>query len=474
MTSRDRVAPSPFTGPIETETPRGGEQREPNAINAPIAAAARLDRLPIGRFHRRIVGLLAYIFFFELGDLNSFAFAAPAIRAQWGLSIATTSGIISASFVGMFIGAMTGGWLSDRFGRKRALMTTTFFYSGFSLLNAVVWNVPSLYAARLLTGVGLAAMTVVAITYISEMFPATRRGSYQARIMTIGLCGIPATAYVARFLVPAGPWGWRLVFIWGSLALFFPLFARQLEESPRWYESHGDFAEADRVLSRIERQLEAEHGALPAVRHLASNQPATRREGLSALIASGSLGRLALLSAVWVFGTLGFYGFSAWVPTLLAERGFSIVRALERSSAMQIGAIPGAWIAARVSDRWERKSLIAIASLVVATCGVIYGLSSNDVIIVIFGFLVAMTQHVFTPLLYAYTPECFPTQARSTGAGLSYGVGRVVNAFGPLVVAYLFQAHGYASVFVYIAACWAMVALLVTTLGPGTMHKQLT
>src|SRR6185295_17650553 len=180
------------------------------------SVAARLDRLPISAFHRRMVYLLGYVFFFELGDLNSFGFAAPAVREAWHLSIATIGRITSASFVGMFVGATTAGWLSDRLGRKRALVITTVWYSAFSLLNAFAWDVTSLAVARLLTGVGLSAMTVVAMTYISEMFPAGRRGTYQAWIMTIGLCGIPVTAYVARFLIPAAPWGWRAVFIWGS------------------------------------------------------------------------------------------------------------------------------------------------------------------------------------------------------------------------------------------------------------------
>src|SRR4051812_10322825 len=164
--------------------------------------AARLDRLPIAAFHRRMVVLLGYIFFFELGDLNSFGFAAPAVREAWHLSIATIARITSASFVGMFIGATTAGLISDRLGRKRALVVTTVWYSVCSMLNAFAWDVTSLAAARLLTGVGLSAMTVVAITYVSEMFPASRRGRYQSWIMTIGLCGIPATAYVARFVIP--------------------------------------------------------------------------------------------------------------------------------------------------------------------------------------------------------------------------------------------------------------------------------
>src|SRR5712671_4697407 len=120
-----------------------------------LSVAARLDRLPIGAFHRRTAALLAYVFFFELGDLNSFAYAAPALRQQWHLSIATIATITSASFVGMFVGAMTAGTLSDHIGRKRALILTTVWYSLMSLSNAFAWSVPSLFVARLLTGVGL-------------------------------------------------------------------------------------------------------------------------------------------------------------------------------------------------------------------------------------------------------------------------------------------------------------------------------
>src|SRR5678816_77869 len=93
-----------------------------------LTAAERLDRLAISTFHRRAAVLLSYVFFFELGDLNSFAYAAPALRLHWELSISTIATITSASFVGMFIGAMTAGTISDHLGRRRALLLTTVWY----------------------------------------------------------------------------------------------------------------------------------------------------------------------------------------------------------------------------------------------------------------------------------------------------------------------------------------------------------
>jgi putative MFS transporter len=445
-------------------------------------AAVRLDRLPVSSFHRRTAALLAYVFFFELGDLNSFAYAAPALRQQWQLSISTIATITSASFVGMFIGAMTAGTISDHIGRKRALLLTTLWYSSLSLLNAFAWSVPSLFAARLLTGVGLSGMTVVAMAYIGEMFPSRVRGAFQARILMFGLIGIPATAYVARFAVPHADWGWRVIFIWGALAIFFPMFARRLEESPRWLEQRGRFDEAEQVLARIERET---NKGLARPENLVGLRGPVRQDsdtaarandgsiGMKGLIRSGAGGRALLLISVWFCQTLGFYGFNAWVPTLLAEQGFSIIRTLEQSSAISIGAVPGAWIASLIADRWERKYLIALVAVLVGTFGMIYGLSFNTWVIVIFGFLVAMSQQVFAPMLYAYTAECFPTNARNTGAGLSYGIGRLGNAIGPLIVAFLFTTYGYRSVFAYIAVCWVLVALLILAFGPRMNARTL-
>jgi MFS transporter, putative metabolite:H+ symporter len=437
-----------------------------------ISAVARLDRLPITSFHRRMMWLLSFIFFFELGSINTFAFAAPAILKWWHLSISTISFIISATFFGMFVGATMGGWFSDRVGRKKALIITAVWFAGFSLLNAFVWGPVGLFLTRFLTGVGLSSMTVVGITYISEMFPAKRRGAYQGWIMTIGLFGIPATAYVARYTIPLASWGWRLVFVWGALGLLFPIFSNQLEESPRWYENHGRLAEADEVLDRIEQRSRAEVGELPPV---SDSTPIVPRRGRYAeLIAPAYLPRTFILVITWICQTLGLFGFTSWVPTLLVAHGFSLVHSLAWSSAMALAAVPGAWLAALISDHWDRRWWITICALVIAVCGMAYGVTFKIAAIIIFGFLVEMFTHTFAPLLYAYTPECYPTEIRNSGAGLTYGLGRLANGFGPLVVAFLFNHYGYTSVFAYITGCWVIVAIAIGAFGPRTKGRILT
>lgn len=427
------------------------------------SAVARLNRLPITSFHKRLTFLLGFVFFFDLADINTFSYAAPAIMKYWHISISAIAILTSATFAGMFIGSTVGGLISDRIGRKKALLLTTIWYAGFSLLNAMVWEPVGLFITRLLTGVGISAMTVVGITYISEMFPARARGSYQGWIMVIGLSGVPITAYVARFCIPVAPWGWRLVFVWGALGILFPLLSRRMEESPRWYENHGRWSEADAALDRIEAVAIREVGVLPAVSE--SDLVPLRRGKYSELLAPAHLGRTLLLVFAWICVTLGFFGFTSWVPTLLVAHGFSLVHSLTWSSAMSLSAIPGALIAALISDRWDRKWLISLVALAIAACGAIYGLAFHVAAIIIFGLSVEMFIHVFMPLMYSYTAESFPSEIRNSGTGLAYGAGRLANVFGPLVIAFLFKRMGYTSVFIYIAMTWVLVSIAVGCFG---------
>jgi putative MFS transporter len=439
-------------------------------IGSRCSVSSRLDRLPICSYHRYLTGALGFVFFFEYTDINTLSYASPAIVRYWHVPLSTIAALVSVTFLGMFIGATAGGWVGDRFGRKRALLATTVWYTGFSLLNGLAWNVGSLMIARLFTGAGISAMTVVGIAYISEIYPARVHGAYQGWIMAIGLCGVPVTAFVARFCVPLAPWGWRIVFIWGAVGILFPLIARSMEESPRWYEAQGRLEEADAVMDRIEEQVRRDCGTLPLV--VTTVVPyAAPQAGHRELFALSHRSSTILLVSAWVFGTLGFFGFTSWVPTLLVTHGFSIVRSLTWSSVMASACIPGAGIAALISDRRERKGSIVIVCLLIAVCGVLYGMALGASTIVLFGVLVEMLIHVFTPLMYTYTAEGFDYAIRNSGTGLAYGAGRLANVVGPLIIAFLFTRYGYTSVFLYISGTWIAVAAVVGFFGPR--HREL-
>jgi putative MFS transporter len=230
--------------------------------------------------------------------------------------------------------------------------------------------------------------------------------------------------------------------------------------------TNGREIEAESTLKRIEDEVSADVGELPPVEEI--EQPTEETPGLRSLF-SGTLARwTAMLWLVWIFSTLGFYGFMAWVPTLLADRGFDLVHSLTFSLIISLGAVPGAFFAWPLSDRFGRRGPILIISLVIAAVGVAYGLSFNAVAIAVFGFLVAFFIQTGAALLYAYTPEVYPTGQRNKGTGFAYSLGRLANVFSPLIVAGIFGAFGYLPIFVYIAGCYVITALVVGLLGPRT------
>lgn len=434
--------------------------------------SARLDRLPITSLHRVAAAALAFAYFFELADLNTFAVAAPGVMKDWGIPVSAVALITSSSFGGMFIGAVFGGRFADLFGRKRGFMITILVYAVFSLLNALSWDVASLAVFRFLTGLGLSGMTVIANTYVSEFFPARARGKYMGRIVTIGLLGIPATAWVARFVVPLAPWGWRLVFLWGGLGIFALLIAARMKESPRWHLRRNEDAHAEAIVAELEAAAVMQYGPLPPLGKSIA-EPSGASGAFSQLFDGRHIRRTTVLLLAWIFQTLGFYGFVAWVPTLLVQHGFSLVQSLSYTSLIAICNPVGSLIASDLVERFERRWFIAVDGVLIAIFGIAYGLSFSPALIVLFGALVVMSIQAMAVALYTYTPELYPTGIRSSGMGLAYGVGRLANVAGPFFVSAIFAAAGYLSVFVYIAGCWLVVALVVGVFGLTTTGKSL-
>jgi putative MFS transporter len=185
------------------------------------------------------------------------------------------------------------------------------------------------------------------------------------------------------------------------------------------------------------------------------------------------LPRTLTLCAIWLLQTLGFYGFEAWVPTLLVHQGITLVHSLTYFTLINIGAPLGALIAVFVVDRFERKHTIAAVALLIAVSGLLYGLSFEPVLIVGFGFLVGLLTQTFATLLYTYTPEQFPTDMRNSATGFCYGAGRLANVANAFIIATIYTDLGYIAVFCYIAGAWLTTAVITIAFGLKTTGRNL-
>lgn len=451
-----------------------GASAGPPTIGAPtVDLAARLDRIPVATpAHRRWVGLLGFLFVFDLVDLNSFAYAAPALRTEWGLSIGGVGAITSAGFVGMFFGAIAGGRLSDRIGRRPVLVGAVFFYSLFSLLSALATGPLMLGVLRVLTGFGLQAMTGVLLVWVSEMFPRALRGRYQAMLLAIGLAGVPIAAWVARLVVPTGPDAWRWIFVVGALGAIGGVVAlRILPESVRWCAAHDRTGAAqEELVARLEAQAVEKTGQpLPAP---VAERPVVPGR-LTELLRGATLRKTVVAAAACVFLILSFYGFSSWVPTLLVERGYSTAESLTYSSILAIAAVPGALLAMPIIDRFERKSVILVLEIAVAVLLLLFGLIDHPAAIIVCGFGAAMLMQTGVATLYTYIAEVFPLHLRGLGSGIANGSGRLAGVVGGFLVAALYTGTGLTGVFTYLALAALGMGLVMALFGERTTNRRL-
>lgn len=432
---------------------------------------ARFDRLPrMARVHWLWLPLLGLLSLGDTADISVLAYAAPALRKEWGLSISQIGNLTSLSLLGMFAGALLGGRLADRFGRKRIILSGTFLYSACSIICGFAPNFWVLGLFRTLSGIGIQATIGVLSVYVAEMYPAKVRGRCQAAVLGVGFFGVPFVAFAAKLIIPLGPQAWRWVFVVGGIGLVpavLGLFL--LPESVRWQLARGDDARAARTVLRLEAEFSDE--LPPPVLAAPSAPPA---QGRLTELFTGSQRRITIVTVLTlVFGLVAFYGFNSWVPTLLVERGYSTASALSISTVLSVAPPFGALVGMLATDRWQRSRVMAVISLTIAVLMVVFALTNALWLIIVAGFLITMFLQSNAVTIYAYLPEVFPTTLRASGSGLSNGAGRLAAVGGAALIAAVYAATGFVGVFLTTALFSLITAVVIGLFGENTRDRSL-
>src|SRR5438105_14225787 len=214
---------------------------------------ARLDRVPLNRFHWRLLVVAGLGWMFDAMDVILIAFLVTPIKTEFGLDPARTGLVVSAGFLGMFLGAAVAGRIADRIGRKPVFQATLVLFSIGALLSAAAPTFETLLLARAIAGLGLGGGLPVASTLVSEYAPRASRGRLVVLLESFWAYGTILAGVVALVVLPQ--LGWRGAFVVGALpALYVAYLRRALPESPRFLAEHGRAAEADAVVRRVERE----------------------------------------------------------------------------------------------------------------------------------------------------------------------------------------------------------------------------
>jgi MFS transporter, AAHS family, benzoate transport protein len=376
-------------------------------------------------------------------DLVVLGAVIPTLLATGDLGFtpaaATTASTIG--LVGVGIGAVAIGPLTDRYGRRRSLISCVTLFSVLTLAIPLAQDVTQFTVLRFLAGLGLGACLPTALAYMSEHARSGRASSAVTRMMTGYHVGAVLTALLALVLVDA--YGWESMFVVGGLAglATVPLMWAKLPESEAY---------------------------LRAVERLGGSAPGVVR---STDVVRGRYLRVSL--GLWVASFMGLllvYGLNTWLPTIMGEAGYSIKAGTGLLLALNLGAVMGLLVAGAISDARGNKVTVLLWFGLAAVFLALLSIKMDSSVLVYAAVLMAGV-FVFSSqvLVYAFVGHLYPPEVRGTALGMAAGVGRVGAIVGPTVGGALVTAGiAYPAGF-YVFALAALLAVAALSTVPAHM-----
>jgi putative MFS transporter len=446
----------------------------------------RLDRLPVGRVHRKIVVAIGLGLFFEVYEIFLSSTIATALKTEYGFGGTALQLLMASSFVGMFIGAAAFGRIADKIGRRRAFLLNLVWFSAWSIIGAFAPSPMLLVGARFMAGIGVGAEYPVADSYLSDVLPKADRGRLAAWAYTCSFLAVPALGFLTLSLNGHSVFGfdsWRVLLVVGAVgALFVIALRRGLPESPRWLAGVGRNDEAEAAMQAFES------GAGPATDDTAdedadvtyvndefgpASQPAQTVSAIERLRLSPYRQRLVMLVVFHLFQPFGYYGFGTLAALVLVSRGFDVTSSLLFTAVSFIGYPLGSLISIPLMKRFERKHVIMATVVVMAVCGMLFATATAPALIVVFGLLTTAASNTFSNTYHVYQAEIFPSDVRATAVGWTYSVSRLSSAALPFILIPVLNHYGAPTMFaVVIVALAATIAVLVP-FGPRTTGRSL-
>lgn len=377
-------------------------------------------------------------------DVTLYSFALVAVRREFQLTGAVAGALAAAPLVTSALGGMLFGWLSDRYGRARALRWSILAFSAVTGLTATSHSLAELVFWRALAGIGLGGEWATGSVLVAETWPAEHRGKAIGLMQSAWAVGYMLAAILAALVLE--PWGWRMLFVLGLLPAIATLWMRRgIEEPPKWKRPSHSLGSA---LGTIFRP---------------------------------PLGKTVLLVATLCSCLLfGYWGLFTWLPTYLSSpvasggAGLSVLKSSAWIIPLQIGAFLGYVSFGFLADRFGRRPVFLTFVLGTAVLIPIYGLLSRQpALLLAMGPLLGFFGHGYFSVLGAMMAELFPESVRTTAQGFCYNIGRGLAGFAPVTVGALADrwgigaALGVTSVF-FVAGAGFMLLL------PETKGRELT
>jgi MFS family permease len=391
----------------------------------------------------------------EAWDLYSIAFVLIFIRDQFapdplllGLAAAGTQG-------GALVGALIGGWLSDKIGRRVMFLSTMIMFIIFALAQAFVPSVGWLVVVRLILGIPLGSDISNGYTYIMESMPKGDREVMGNRWQFMFAIGeVMTLAVIAVFIIADLPHDviWRVTLAMGAVPAFIILVLRHdLPETAVWLVRRGRFREAKRVSQQMfddnldmlpDEDIVVPHPRPTAFLADIRQDPIRWRATL--------YGWIACFAQASEFSTFAFY-----LPVLFVMVGVSSILGTDLvTMALYIVAAIAGWVGPMITPKIGHRGIgiagfgIVLVSLLVAA----WALYSHTTVILPFAAAAMLWGHYWDASNCMTIPTMVAKpQYRGTASGFAYMFVKLPSFLAIFLFPALFGAIGQANATLFVA-----------------------
>lgn len=423
----------------------------------------------LNRFHIKITALTFGANFTDGYALGSIGIALTAISPAFGLG-AGWEGLLGASaLIGIFIGAVFFGWISDRYGRRLIFMVSLGVITVATVAQFFVQGPVELLALRLLIGLAIGADYALGSTLVAEFVPKRFRASTLASLTVMWAVGYVAAFFVGSFIIDMSPDAWRWLLASGAISALIVFILRiGTPESPRWLVTKGRIAEA-RAIS--ERYL---GGGLDIDKIAAENQESPASGGYLELFGPKRIKRTMFGILFYNCQVIPYFAIYTFLPTILGDLGFDgdgFAAGALLNVFLVIGGIAGLWAIAKISRRALTiyTFFIMAAALAVVTVG-----SGLPIAVVLLAFVVfTFVMSAASNLVSVYPPELFPTELRGAGVGLVNGASRIGSAIGTFLLPVSMVSFGLSATMMALVGILVLGGVISILMAPETANLNI-
>lgn len=431
--------------------------------------AVSVEDAPLNSFHQRLTVAVGGASLMDGYILSIIGVALVQMTAQLQLSNFWQGMIATSALLGIFVGGLFSGWLTDKFGRRKVVFVAPIVFLIASTLQFWTDSPLVIFLLRFFIGIAIAIDYSAATSLFVEFVPKKYRGSRLAGFTILWFTGA-ALAYIFGDMIvrASGEHGWRWALASSILIGVLLLLSRiNTSESARWLMTKNRNSEAEAIIQKV-------YGSNYSLANLPETQ-SNQKMSLGEMLRMGYGKRLAFVSIFWTCAVIPVFAVYAFAPKVLSALKLEGDWAAYGSVAITLLFVVGCIGGTKLIDVLGRRKMLIHSFLWSGLALLLLGAmadSSEMVVLMLFGAY-ALFIGGAQVLELVYPNEIFPTALRPYAMGWGVSASRIGAAIGTFLVPVSLESIGIGNT-MYIAAAVTFIGLVVSVAwAPETKSKDL-